>query len=108
MATTSPRVSELEAEIGQHLRARRIDKGLRQTELADVANISVATLSHLEGGKGANITTLVKVVRALDEVNWIDQLAPATGFSPLALANRHTREPSERPQRVRARRTEGT
>ncbi|MCZ7534711.1 MAG: helix-turn-helix transcriptional regulator [Acidimicrobiia bacterium] len=104
MRTPGRRVSELEAEIGRHLRARRIDKGLRQTELAELADISVATLSHLEGGKGGNVTTLVKVVRALDATSWIDQLAPVTGFSPLALLDRGARATSERPRRVRARR----
>jgi len=106
----SPRrsVAELEVEIGRHLRARRIDQGLRQADLADLANISVATLSHLEGGKGGNLTTLVKVLRALDATDWIHQLAPVPDFSPLALLDRGTRGRAERPQRVRARRTAGT
>ena len=31
--------------------------GLRQAELAERANISAVTLSHLETGKGANLIT---------------------------------------------------
>ena len=76
---------ELEAEIGRHLRARRIDLGLRQVEVAERANISTTTLSHLEAGKGANLTTLVKVLRVLDADDWIDRLAPTPEFSPLAV-----------------------
>jgi transcriptional regulator with XRE-family HTH domain len=78
-------VRELEADIGAHLRARRIDKGLRQVEVAERANISTVTLSHLESGKGANLTTVVKVLRALEAEAWVDQLAPAPQFSPLAM-----------------------
>ncbi|MDZ4827158.1 MAG: helix-turn-helix domain-containing protein [Actinomycetota bacterium] len=104
-------VADLEAEIGRHLRARRIDRGLRQIELADLANISVATLSNLETGKGGNLSTLIKVLRALDAANWIHQLAPAPDFSPLALLDRNAREgrrSTAAVQRVRTRRTAGT
>ena len=90
--TTDRSIRELEQEIGAHLRARRIQLGLRQVDLADRANVSVATLSHLEAGKGGNVTTLVKVLRALDAADWIDKLAPAPEFSPLALLDQRRRE----------------
>ncbi|HEY6531186.1 MAG TPA: helix-turn-helix transcriptional regulator [Acidimicrobiales bacterium] len=83
-------VEELEAEIGRHLRARRIDKGLRQVEVAERANISTTTLSHLEAGKGANLTTLAKVLRVLEADDWIDRLALAPEFSPLAVLEQAT------------------
>jgi transcriptional regulator with XRE-family HTH domain len=97
---------ELERDIGKHLRARRIDQGLRQVELAELANISTVTLSHLEAGKGANLSTVIKVLRALEATDWIDQLAPAPEFSPLAVldqaagASRSKRTP-ERVRRAR-------
>jgi len=90
--TTDRSTRELEQEIGAHLRTRRIQLGLRQADLADRANISVATLSHLEAGKSGNVTTLVRVIRALDAADWIDKLAPAPEFSPLALLEQRRRE----------------
>ena len=64
--------------------------GLRQAELAERANVSTVTLSHLESGKGANLTSLVKVLRALEADDWIDLLAPAPEFSPLAVLEQTT------------------
>ena len=96
---------ELEAEIWAHLRARRIDQGLRQAEVAERANISTVTLSHLEAGKGSNLTTVVKVLRVLDATDWVDQLALAPRFSPLAVLDQAAAAPSH--QRSPARRVRG-
>ena len=100
-------VDELEAALGRNLRSRRINAGLTQVELAERANVSLGALRHLEGGAGANTTTLVKVLRALGATGWIDALAPpAAGFSPLAkLAERQrdTARARKGPPRVRKR-----
>ncbi len=93
---------DLEQNLGGHLRARRLERRLSQAELAQLANVSVGALQHLEAGKGANVTTLVKVLRALGAEGWIDQLAPSPTFSPLQLAEQRRKE-REAP-RVRVRR----
>ena len=85
--------SELEAELGRSIRARRIAAGLSQAELADRANVSVGALHHLERGKGASTRTLTRALQALGAESWIDQLAPPPpAFNPLDLLKTRTRQ----------------
>ncbi|MDA8358869.1 MAG: helix-turn-helix transcriptional regulator [Actinomycetota bacterium] len=99
---------ELERKLGGRIRALRVARRLTQTELAELANVSVGALKHLEGGAGATTTTLVKVLRALDQERWIDTLGRAPeAFNPLrALEARQRAAMPARATRVRHRRTE--
>lgn len=40
------------AEVGSHIRARRLTLGLDQQSLAEIASVSVHALSDIESGKG--------------------------------------------------------
>jgi len=92
----------LEQQLGSHARERRLAARMSQAELAEAANVSVGALQHLETGTGANVTTLVKVLRALGAEGWIDQLAlPAAAFSPLQLAAQRREEREAPAKRVR-------
>jgi transcriptional regulator with XRE-family HTH domain len=85
--------SELEAALGQGIRARRIAAGLSQAELADRANVSVGAIHHLERGKGATTRTLTRALQALGAESWIDQLAPPPpAFNPLDVLKTRARE----------------
>lgn len=102
------RSDDLEQKLGGRIRALRTAQRLTQTELAELANVSVGALKHLEGGAGATTTTLVKVLRALGQERWIDTLGPAPeAFNPLrALEARQRANGYARATRVRHRRTE--
>lgn len=76
---------EWEARLGRQIRAERLRRGIDQASLASDANISTPSLSALENGAGSRLSTLVKVVRALGRESWLDELAPETEISPLAL-----------------------
>ncbi len=76
---------DLEQELGLNLRAVRIGRGLSQIELAELGNVSVGALQHLERGEGATTATLVKVLRALGREDWLSTLAPPAPFNPLEL-----------------------
>lgn len=91
----------IEKQIGEHLRARRLAARQSQAELADLANVSVGALQHLESGAGANLTTLVKVVHALGAEAWFQQLAPTPSFSPLQLAEQRRQQREAPARRVR-------
>ena len=85
--------AELEAALGQGIRACRIRAGLSQAELADRANVSVGAIHHLERGKGASTKTLTRALAALGAEGWIDQLAPPPPtFNPLDLLESRNRE----------------
>jgi len=94
----------LEVELGRRLREIRRERGLSQQALARVANLSVGAVQHLESGDGATIRTLVRVLRALEQENWIEALrAPAPAFSPLEVlrAQQEASASARRQTRVR-------
>ena len=108
MARTKVKTDELEAVLGTRLRALRVAGRLTQAELADRANISVGAVKHLESGAGATVTTLVRVLRALGQDDWVDTLGPApTSFNPLDLLEASDRSRRPPAQRVRHRRAPG-
>jgi transcriptional regulator with XRE-family HTH domain len=88
-------------ELGVGLRRSRIWAELTQEDLARRAGISLSALKHLENGAGANLTSLVKVVRALGREDWLAALAPPAepAVSPIEML-RQQRSLSER-RRVR-------
>lgn len=89
---------ELEALVGEQVRATRIARSLNQAGLARLADISVGALSNLERGRGSSLRTVVVVVRALGRTDWLDALAPAVDVSPL-----HMLRAGRRSQRTRLR-----
>ncbi len=89
---------ELEAELGAQLRAARLRRNLSQANLAASAGIALGSLRNLEAGKGATITTLVRVIRSLRMEDWIASLQPEVSISPLQMLK-------AKKQRQRARRS---
>jgi len=99
---------DLERTLGRNVRAVRIAHERTQVELADRANVSVGALKHLESGAGSTIATLVKILRALGEEEWLDTLAPAPApFNPLDLLAVRERSVRTDPEHRRVRRRSG-
>jgi len=69
-------------ELGNEVRVLRIRSRVTQEELARRAGLGLSALKHLESGAGANLTTLVKVVRALGAESWLAALAPPAPVEP--------------------------
>lgn len=97
-------VAEWEADVGRQIRAARVARGLDQAHLAALANVSPATLSNLERGRGSTLKTVVAVARALGRTDWLEKLAPEVTVSPMQMLRAKQRG-SNAPVRVRARRT---
>ena len=76
---------EWEAELGQQVRALRLRQNIDQRQLADRAGVALNAVKHLETGKGATVRSLVKVLRALNKVEWLRALAPAVSISPVQM-----------------------
>lgn len=107
MATPQARTTEQwETHLGQQIRAERIRQGIDQATLAARANISTSSLSSLENGGGARVATLIRVARALGREQWLDELAPLTDVSPLAML-RDRGKPTPRQRVTRAARAQG-
>jgi transcriptional regulator with XRE-family HTH domain len=103
------RSDQLEKVLGGRIRNLRIDQALTQAEVAEVANVSLGALKHLESGAGATVRTLVKVLQALGRQDWLDALEPQThAFNPLDLLSAREREArAARPRRAPRRRSAG-
>ena len=102
------RTDELEQRLGERLRTLRIQRDLTQAELAEAANVSLGALKRLERGRGSTTTTLVSVLRALDQERWVDALGPGPStFNPLDVLEARTKRAaaSSDAPRVRRRRS---
>ena len=96
-------IEEWETRLGHQVRNARVASGLDQAQLASMANVSLATLSNLERGKGSSLKTVIAVVRALGRTDWLENLAPEVTVSPMQMLRAKQRVPRV-PVRVRSRR----
>ena len=76
---------EWEQWLGLQVREARLLEGSTQRDLAARAAVSVSALSKLENGTGSEVRTLIKVVRALGRVDWLNSLAPPIRVSPMQM-----------------------
>ena len=83
---------EIEQELGQTLRSLRLLKNLDQIALAQRSGVSLNAVKHLEAGRGAHVSSLIKVLRGLERADWLDTLAPAVSISPMQMLRRGRRE----------------
>lgn len=101
--TKSKTIAEVELELGQQIRSLRLRKNFDQQTLARQAGVALSALKNLESGKGAAIKTLLKVLRALERIDWLQTLAPAVSISPLQmLKSKHVRKRAYRPRKARS------
>ena len=72
--------------------------GVTQTDLADQAGVALSALKHLEQGQGAQLTSLIKVVRMLGAEDWLAALTPAPepSVSPMQLLREQRRDATTR------------
>jgi transcriptional regulator with XRE-family HTH domain len=76
----------LTEHIGTFVRHHRMEQNKTQDELATAAGISRSTLSLLERGETVTVTTLIQVLRVLDQLNIMNVFVVRENLSPLALA----------------------
>lgn len=72
--------------IGAFVRHHRMEQNKTQDELAAAAGISRSTLSLLERGETVTVTTLIQVLRVLDQLQILSLFEVKETLSPLALA----------------------
>lgn len=87
-------------ETGRRVAAARVARQLTQDQFADAAGVGRSTVQRLERGESIQLTSFVKILRALDRLDAFDAVLPSESRSPLAELERERR----RPQRVRPRR----
>lgn len=76
---------EMEATLGDSLRALRLHKNIDQRSLAEQAGISVRAVKNLENGDGSTLKSFTRVLRALGREEWLATVAPVASINPLEL-----------------------
>ena len=79
------------AEIGRRLRRQRLNANLTRATLAERIGLSQDTVRNAEDGRNVSVESLIRVLRGLDRLDQLNDLAADTGPSPVALARRRGR-----------------
>ena len=75
-------------ELGERLAHARLRRDTTQRALADAAGVSRHTVLRLEEGRADSMTSLIRVMRALDLLDDLDDAIPPARPSPMELARR--------------------
>jgi transcriptional regulator with XRE-family HTH domain len=102
---TASTIAEQEAQLGERLKAFRLNQNLDQMTLAERAGISVGALKNLESGSGSTLKTLVAVLRILGREEWLSTIAPMATINPLNMprASQQRQRASRKTTKVTAR-----
>lgn len=73
-------------QIGSKLKELRIEKNMKQAELADASGVSVFTISSIENGKTTSLLTIVQLLRALEHLDYLNSFFQEETISPIAYA----------------------
>ena len=94
-----------EKTVGETIRRLRIRKKLPLEEVAAKASLSPISVRALELGRGSTLSTMLKVLNAIDETDFIlDWAEKSTEVSPMQ-ALRLSKKLSAEPKRVSSKRT---
>lgn len=74
-------------EIGNRLEQLRLNKNLVRTMLAEQSGVSKNTIERLESGESVQLTSLIRVCRALGILSRFEAVFPQLAPSPIALLN---------------------
>lgn len=69
--------------IGERIAHHRLQLDWTQAQLAKEAGISKRTLVRLEGGESTQLTSVIRILRALDLLTNLDELLPPPTASPI-------------------------
>lgn len=72
--------------LGSRLERYRLNANLTQEALAAEAGVSLRTVIRLEQGESVQLSTLIRVLRALDLLGNLDAVAPEPPISPIQQA----------------------
>ena len=79
------------AEVGRRLTQLRLAQNIGQAQLAERAGVGVATVQRLERGVSVGLTSLIRILRALDRLEGLEPAIPELLPSPLEQLQLHGR-----------------
>lgn len=87
------------AELGRRVVGQRIELRLNQAELAERSGVGKRTVERIEAGESCQLTSWLRVLRALELLPALDGLMPQSHPRPMA----QLRHGERQPKRVRKR-----
>ncbi|MGH8325301.1 MAG: helix-turn-helix transcriptional regulator [Steroidobacteraceae bacterium] len=78
---TDPAILQI---LGERIERYRVAADLTQAELAERAGVGKRTLERIEAGRGAELVTLIRVLRTLNLLEGLEKLLPEVPPSPIA------------------------
>ncbi|MEN7972915.1 MAG: helix-turn-helix domain-containing protein [Verrucomicrobiota bacterium] len=72
-------------ELGRRLAQRRLELQLTQADLAEQAGISKRTVERIEVGATTQMSTMIRILRALELLDRLEALVPESGPRPMDL-----------------------
>lgn len=75
----------IEQELGNRLKALRLQRNVTQKDLAEATTLSLNSIKSLEAGRG-KLSTLIAVLRELQALDHLDSFIPEIPISPMQLA----------------------
>ena len=88
---------ELEVTLGEDIKVLRLQKNIDRRTLCTRAGVSEHALRNLENGQGTTLKTLIRVLKALQREDWLNQITPRTSINPLhVVRNKVARQRSRR------------
>lgn len=79
-------------ELGARLRRQRLNQDITQKELAEKAAVSRTVIQKMEQGEEVVVAGLIRVMRALNLLDQLDNFLPDPGISPIQLARLQGKE----------------
>lgn len=70
-------------ELAEALYRTRIDRGMTQATLAKEAGVSKRTVERVESGQSTQLSSFLRILRALDLLGHLDALIPPPVESPI-------------------------
>ena len=73
-------------QIGSKLKELRIERNMKQAELANASGVSVFTISSVENGNTTSLLTVVQLLRTLEHLDYLNSFFQEEVVSPIAYA----------------------
>lgn len=98
-----PTDSAVLAELGRRLERQRLERNWTQAEMATQAGIGQATVQRAERGQSVQMTSMIKLLRALELLAALDLAVPESIELPIAQLERQRRRTRRRASKRRGR-----
>lgn len=97
--------SAIAEDIGERLKTLRLDRNHSQRELCELTGLSIKAILNAEKGK-SNIVTYIKLLRALNCLDHLENFIPKPGISPMQIVKLSNKKRIRASGRKRVRRSD--